>query len=164
MEYVDGVNVRSAIQTHALMPQQALAIVPQICDALQYAHDESIVHRDIKPENILLDKKGRVKIPDFGLAKLLVGEPDRANLTGTHQVMGTPRSWHRSKSRPAVILTIGPTFTRWAWCFTKSDGRVAFGPVALHRQKVQIDVRLDEVVLRNVGKRAVAAGITSQPG
>jgi serine/threonine-protein kinase len=48
-----------------------LAIVPQICEALQYAHDRGIVHRDIKPENILLNKQGRVKIADFGLAKLL---------------------------------------------------------------------------------------------
>ena len=54
-----------------LTPAEALAIVPQICDALQFAHDEGIVHRDIKPENILLDAKGRVKIADFGLAKLL---------------------------------------------------------------------------------------------
>ena len=45
--------------------------MPQICEALQFAHDEGVVHRDIKPENVLLDKKGRVKIADFGLAKLL---------------------------------------------------------------------------------------------
>jgi serine/threonine protein kinase len=44
--------------------------VPQICDALQFAHDQGIVHRDIKPENILLDRRGRVKVADFGLAKL----------------------------------------------------------------------------------------------
>ena len=45
--------------------------MPQICDALQYAHDQGIVHRDIKPENILLDRQGRVKVADFGLAKLV---------------------------------------------------------------------------------------------
>ena len=57
MEYVDGVNLRQAIQSGGMSPKEALAIVPQICDALQFAHDEGIVHRDIKPENILLDKK-----------------------------------------------------------------------------------------------------------
>lgn len=55
--------------------EAALAIVPQICDALQYAHDQGIVHRDIKPENILLEKGGRVKIADFGLAKILTSPP-----------------------------------------------------------------------------------------
>ena len=51
--------------------REALAIVPQICDALQFAHDHGIVHRDIKPENILLDRRGRVKVADFGLAKIM---------------------------------------------------------------------------------------------
>src|SRR5207245_1393875 len=89
-----------------------LAIVPQICDALQYAHDQGIVHRDIKPENILLDRKGRVKVADFGLARLMGvdplspsngerageragerGEPLSASvsLTEAGKVMGTPQ-------------------------------------------------------------------------
>ena len=71
MEFVEGVNVRQMLRAGQLQPREALAIVPQICEALQYAHEERIVHRDIKPENILVDKKGRVKIADFGLAKLL---------------------------------------------------------------------------------------------
>ena len=75
MEYVDGVNLRQAIRSGGIAPKEALAIVPQICDALQFAHDEGIVHRDIKPENILVDKRGRVKIADFGLAKLLGRAP-----------------------------------------------------------------------------------------
>ena len=48
--------------------------MPQICEALQFAHEHGIVHRDIKPENILLDKQGRVKIADFGIAKMLGAE------------------------------------------------------------------------------------------
>ena len=55
--------------------------MPQICDALQYAHDQGIVHRDIKPENILLDRQGRVKVADFGLAKL-VGAGDTESAPG----------------------------------------------------------------------------------
>src|SRR5207245_2930045 len=90
MEYVDGVNVRQLLRAGQLQPQQALQIVPQICEALQYAHDEGIVHRDIKPENILLDKKGRIKIADFGLAKILGRTTAaEAKLTGPYQVMGT---------------------------------------------------------------------------
>src|SRR5438067_8004981 len=71
MEYVDGVNLRQLLQAGRIAPREALAIVPQICDALQFAHDRGIVHRDIKPENILIDRLGRVKVADFGLAKLV---------------------------------------------------------------------------------------------
>ena len=73
MEYVEGVTLRRLVQARRLEPREALKIVPQICEALQFAHDEGVVHRDIKPENILLDKKGRVKIADFGIAKIMGG-------------------------------------------------------------------------------------------
>ena len=69
MEFVDGMNLRHLLEVERISAREALAIVPQICDALQYAHDQGIVHRDIKPENILLDRQGRVKVADFGLAK-----------------------------------------------------------------------------------------------
>src|SRR3954467_15435407 len=71
MEFVDGVNLRQAMSAGRFTPEQALAIVPPVCEALQYAHEHGIVHRDIKPENLLLDKEGRVKIADFGIAKML---------------------------------------------------------------------------------------------
>jgi serine/threonine protein kinase len=90
MEYVDGPNLRQVEQSGKLTPREALQIIPQICEALQFAHDEGIVHRDIKPENVLLDRKGRVKIADFGLAKLLGQQPQNFRLTGTRDVMGTP--------------------------------------------------------------------------
>src|SRR5580658_10372521 len=89
MEFVDGLNLRQLEQAGKLSPQQALQIVPQICEALQFAHDEGIVHRDIKPENILLDKRGRVKIADFGIAKIMGQERDIA-LTETKGALGTP--------------------------------------------------------------------------
>src|SRR5947209_11458555 len=53
MEYVDGMNLRQILQAGRLPPAEALRLIPQICEALQYAHDEGIIHRDIKPENIL---------------------------------------------------------------------------------------------------------------
>jgi serine/threonine protein kinase len=77
MEYVDGVNLRQAMRSRRFTAREALAIVPLICDALQYAHDEGVLHRDIKPENILLDARSRVKLADFGIAKL-VAEADLA--------------------------------------------------------------------------------------
>jgi serine/threonine protein kinase len=90
MEYIEGANLRQMIRAGKIAPREALGIVSQVCDALQFAHDEGIIHRDIKPENILVDKKGRVKIADFGLAKILGRLPEEFRLTGTHQAMGTP--------------------------------------------------------------------------
>ena len=91
MEFVDGVNLRQAMKAGRFTPEQALAIVPPVCEALQFAHEHGIVHRDIKPENLLLDKDGRVKIADFGIAKML-GESDAStpavpSFTG----VGTPQ-------------------------------------------------------------------------
>ena len=70
MEYIDGVSLRTKINNGFSDPNEILNITNQICDGLSEAHKEDIVHRDIKPENILIDKNGRGKILDFGLAKL----------------------------------------------------------------------------------------------
>src|ERR1039458_935054 len=90
MEFVDGLNLRQLEQAGQLSPREALQIVPQICEALQFAHDEGIVHRDIKPENILVDKKGRVKIADFGIAKIIGGEEAGAGVRRHGAAIGTP--------------------------------------------------------------------------
>lgn len=153
MEFVDGVNLRQAIRSGVMPPKDALAIVPQICDALQFAHDEGIVHRDIKPENILIDKRGRVKIADFGLAKLLRHAQPAESLTNTHQVMGTwrymaPEQTEGSKEidHRADIYSLGVVF------YELLTGELPIGRFAPPSKKVQIDVRLDEVVLRALEK------------
>lgn len=153
MEYVDGINLRDAIQTGEFTPEEALGIVPQICEALQYAHDEGVVHRDIKPENILLDKKGTVKIADFGLARLLRQTPDNFTLTGTHQVMGTPKYMapeqmegsHEVDHR-ADIFSLGVVF------YEMLTGELPLGRFDVPSKKVEVDVRLDEIVLRTLEK------------
>ncbi|MFN2176573.1 MAG: protein kinase domain-containing protein, partial [Anaerolineales bacterium] len=70
MEYIDGQSLRTKIENGILDLDEILDIINQICDGLFEAHKADIVHRDIKPENILIDSSGRVKILDFGLAKL----------------------------------------------------------------------------------------------
>jgi predicted Ser/Thr protein kinase len=149
MEYVDGANLRQAIQAGGLTSQEALAIVPQICEALQFAHDEGIVHRDIKPENILLDKRGRVKIADFGLAKLLDQNASEHALTATHQVMGTLRymapeqmQGSRGVDHRSDIYSLGVVF------YELLTGELPMGRFAPPSKRVQVDVRLDEIVLR----------------
>ena len=112
-----------------------------------------MVHRDIKPENILLDAKGRVKIADFGLAKLS-GKDGPNPLTHTHQVMGTihymaPEQWEKPASvdHRADIYSLGVVF------YELLTGELPLGRFPLPSERVQIDVRLDDIVLRTLEKQ-----------
>ena len=149
MEYIDGVTLRDSIAAGGVTPAEALRIVPDLCDALQYAHEEGVVHRDIKPENILLDRRGRIKIADFGLAKLLKTNDEEHNLTQTHQVMGTmkymaPEQMQTSRDvdHRADIYSLGVIF------YELLTGELPMGWFAPPSKKVEVDVRIDDVVLR----------------
>src|SRR3954469_13184509 len=108
MEFVDGVNLRQLLRSRKLEPAEALAVVPPVCEALQYAHEHGIVHCDIKPENLLLDKTGRVKIADFGIARMLDAEGSNVGLAesqpaGTPQYMAPEQKDHQRTDHRADI-------------------------------------------------------------
>jgi len=173
MEFMDGVNLRQAMRAGRFTPEQALAIIPPVCEALQYAHEHGVIHRDIKPENLLLDKAGRIKIADFGIAKMLGnsasggeasslvttgaegrGEgagtsepPPAANLSaasvaGTPQYMAPEQKAHRSTDHRADIYSLGVVL------YELLTGELPAQKIQPPSRKVQIDVRLDEIVLR----------------
>ncbi|WP_286178167.1 serine/threonine protein kinase [Rhodopirellula sp. JC639] len=153
MEFVDGPTLRDVVRAGQLSPEHALAIVPHLCDALQFAHDKGVIHRDIKPENILMAKDGSVKIADFGLSRILGNENQPTELTGTHQVMGTPRymapeqfEGARGVDHRADIYSLGVVF------YEMLTGELPIGRFAAPSRKVAIDVRLDDVVLRTLEK------------
>ena len=151
MEFVDGTDLRRAIQSGSIKPIEALAIVPQVCEALQYAHEEGIVHRDIKPENILLDKRGRVKIADFGLAKLLDKPPTAYTLTHAQQKMGTPHYMAPEQiEHPAQVDHRADIYSLGVVFYEMLTGQLPIGRFALPSEKVRVDVRLDEVVLKSL--------------
>lgn len=165
MEFVDGVTLRQLLNASRVSPREALAIVPQICDALQFAHDHGIVHRDIKPENILLDRLGRVKVADFGLAKLVgngraelpLGQnpeapPQRCptgELTEAGKVMGTPQYMAPEQvSHPAEVDHRADIYALGVVFYQMLTGELPGNRLEPPSKKVQIDVRLDEIVLR----------------
>jgi serine/threonine protein kinase len=150
MEYVDGLNLRQVLDAERMAPPEALAIVPQICDALQYAHDHGIVHRDIKPENILLNRQGQVKIADFGLAKLVGADvPTR----GGERVMGTPQYMAPEQvQRPADVDHRADIYSLGVVFYQMLTGEFPAKLAEPPSKKVAIDVRLDDVVLRALEK------------
>jgi hypothetical protein len=150
MEHVEGANLRALLRQGLLAPRQALDIVRQLCDALQFAHDEGVVHRDIKPENVLVDAKGRVKVADFGLAKL-VGTPASITLTDAGAVMGTPHYMAPEQvERPRDVDHRADLFSLGVVFYEMLTGELPLGRFAPPSQRVEIDVRLDEIVLKTL--------------
>ncbi len=151
MELVDGIDLRQMLRADRVAPREALAIVAQMCDALQYAHDQGVVHRDIKPENVLVDRKGRVRILDFGLARFVRDGADGMHLTRSGQVMGTPlymapEQWRTplAVDHRADIYSLGVVF------YELLTGELPVGRFPPPSQRVELDVRLDEVVFKTL--------------
>lgn len=153
MEFVDGVNLRQAMRAGRFTPEQAVGIVPEICEALQFAHEEGVLHRDIKPENILLDAKGRVKIADFGIAKL-IGESAASefSLTGT-SMPGTPQYMAPEQiehpedvDHRADIFSLGVVF------YEMLTGELPMGRFSAPSEKTAVDSQVDEIVFRSLEK------------
>ncbi len=179
MEFVDGVTLRQLLTTSRVSSREALAIVPQICDALQFAHDHGIVHRDIKPENILLDRRGRVKVADFGLAKLVGTEALKAGtltrpsatlshpmgegrgegspppaLTDAGKVMGTPQYMAPEQmNAPGEVDHRADIYALGVVFYQMLTGELPGKRIEPPSKKVHIDVRLDEIVLRALEKK-----------
>jgi len=159
MEFVDGLNLRQLLRMRKFTPEEALAIVPPLCDALQLAHNRGIVHRDIKPENLLLNKDGRVKVADFGIAKML-GAVDAAGKSGgasapgitTQTAVGTPGySAPEQKTDPQRVDSRADIYSLGVVFYEMLTGELPgkrIEPPSSRMGGIQIDVRLDEIVLR----------------
>jgi serine/threonine protein kinase len=153
MELVEGINLREAILSRSIAPEQAMTIIPKICDALQFAHDQGVVHRDIKPENILIGPRNTVKIADFGLAKMTGSFEHAVSLTATNQLLGTrnymaPEQIERPTrvDHRADIYSLGVVF------YEMLTGELPLGRFAMPSEKSTIDRSLDEVVMRTLEK------------
>ena len=149
MEYVDGVNLRQAMKAGRFTPEQALSIVPPVCEGLQYAHDHGVVHRDIKPENLLLDREGRVKIADFGIAKMLGDDapgvsPAESQPAGTPQYMAPEqRLGPDGAGNRSDIYSLGVVL------YEMLTGELpAASGMQPPSRRIRVDVRIDEIVLR----------------
>jgi tRNA A-37 threonylcarbamoyl transferase component Bud32 len=151
LEYVDGVTLRDAMRAKRLTPAEALKIIPQVCDALEYAHAQGVVHRDVKPENILLDRSGKVKIADFGLAK--VADPSGVSLTHTRQAMGTPHYMAPEQwEKPSEVDHRADIYALGVVLYELLTGELPLGRFDPPSVKAAVDARVDELILRALAK------------
>lgn len=151
MEYVEGANLRERLRDGSFKPDAALGILPQICEGLRYAHGQGLVHRDIKPENILLGDDGRVRIADFGLARMVHADASDISLTGTEQALGTPHYMAPEQLRdPERVDHRADLFSLGVVFYEMLTGNLPQGRFPLPSEEVEVGKHVDEVVLKSL--------------
>ncbi len=151
MEWVDGTSLREILSLDHLGPEDALRYVPQICDALEYAHAQGVVHRDIKPDNILIGQQGELKIGDFGIARLREDVSGGVVYTQTGQQMGTPHYMAPEQQKHtdrvdhrADIYSLGVVF------YEMLTGELPLGNFPTPSQRTSVSQGVDQVVLKTL--------------
>lgn len=145
MELVEGPNVYTLVRQGKIAPPQALEVLAQVCDAVQFAHSRGIIHGDIKPGNILLNQDGQVKLADFGLARLMGPSGDSASWTA----MGTPEyaapelyDKNVVPDHRADIYSLGVVLHEML------TGAPPVGEFELPGEGLGLDPRVDEIIAR----------------
>ena len=113
MEYIDGEDLRTILRRDGkFAPQEAIAVVEQVCRALDSAHSEGVIHRDLKPQNIMRDKSGRIVVMDFGLARSLgdSGLTQTGALVGTLEYMSPEQAMGSTLDQRSDIFSVGLIF------------------------------------------------------
>lgn len=148
MEFVNGRSLREHISDRTLEPTDALRIVTDLCDAVQYAHEQGIVHRDIKPENVLITAGNQVKLLDFGLVKLACdSEFNRFTLTEINLRMGTPSYMAPEQACGSVTLDHRvDIYALGVLLYELLTGELPVLDYTPPSKRVPVDSRIDRVV------------------
>jgi serine/threonine-protein kinase len=109
MELVEGTELRQLIRDGSLAPTQSLELAALVADGLAYAHGQGVIHRDIKPSNIMVLPDGRVKIMDFGIARLQESDVKTQSgvLLGSPQYMSPEQVAGHALDGRADIFSLG---------------------------------------------------------
>jgi eukaryotic-like serine/threonine-protein kinase len=161
MEYVEGASLKDLI-ARGLTVGEAVEIVRQVLAGTKFAHDRGIIHRDLKPQNVLVDRDGRARVVDFGIARAGVSE-----ITATGSVLGTAQYLSPEQAQGLETGATSDIYSIGVLLYECLTGRVPFdadSPVAVALKQVsepprppsqlnpQIPPALDAVVLRALVK------------
>jgi len=154
LEHVEGASLRSLMADGRLTARDVLEIAPQLCEALQAAHDIGVVHRDVKPENVLVDEKGRVRVADFGLAKMAGEDPGALALTRSGEAMGTPHYMAPEQVRGAGRVDHrADLYSLGVVLYEMLTGELPLGRFAAPASKDPDEPRLGRVVMKALASR-----------
>ena len=148
MEFIEGANLQHMIHGPGVDPARALDIMSAVCDALDYAHNEGVIHRDIKPANVMVDGRGRVKVADFGLARLTDPDADQMGHTMTGTVMGTPDYMAPEQSRGMNVDHRADIYSLGVMLYEMLCREVPKGFCDPPSHRIGCDARIDEIVKR----------------
>ena len=149
MEFVDGVDLAQQLAAGPMSPPDAFEIVGQLCDALQHSHERGVIHRDLKPANILIARDGRVKLADFGLARLTQPDAGEMGLTRTGARLGTPRYMAPEQLNGVTADHRVDVYALGVVLYEMLTAQLPVGHFDPPSEKIPaLTPRLDEVVLR----------------
>ncbi|ORV72628.1 Stk1 family PASTA domain-containing Ser/Thr kinase [Mycobacterium gastri] len=166
MEYVDGVTLRDIVHTEGPMPpKQAIEVIADACQALNFSHQNGIVHRDVKPANIMISSTNAVKVMDFGIARAIADSGN--SVTQTAAVIGTAQYLSPEQARGDAVDARSDVYSLGCVLYEILTGEPPFtgdSPVAVAYQHVRedpippserhegISADLDAVVLKALAK------------
>ena len=144
MDLVNGRSLASIIGEETLSPLKAAELIKTISVAIEYAHHHGVLHRDLKPANILIDESGQPHVTDFGLAKTLLDDATKVDLTATGQILGTPSymSPEQASGKHGTIGVASDVYSLGAILYACLTGRgpfVAESVVDTIRQVIERD-------------------------
>ncbi|MDB6140639.1 MAG: prkC 34 [Verrucomicrobiaceae bacterium] len=148
MEMVEGTDLAKLLAQGPIEVPLALQIMTEVCAALQYAHEQGFVHRDVKPGNVLINLAGRVKVADFGLARV-ANDSDTLAITKHGWAVGTPlytapeqADGKNTADHRADIYSAGVVL------YQMLTGELPRGVFSAPSKKRRMDARLDKIVMQ----------------
>ena len=164
MEYVDGPDLKEYIHKNSPLDlREVIRIMDQILSAVALAHKHNVIHRDLKPQNILMDKRGNIKIADFGIAVAL----NQSSITQTNSVMGSVHYMSPEQTRGGMVTKQSDIYSLGIILYELITGTVPFNgdtPVSIalkhaqepipsiRKQDKSVPQALENVVLKATAK------------